>query len=303
MVMLQRQETVGFHTSSIGEEAAIVSAALAARKQDWVFPSARDWYAALARGQSVATYVHHAFGSANDPAKGHSAPDHAPARAQNVVPPSGVPGAHLPQAVGAAWAAKIKKEDVVAVCMFADEICETGDFHNAMNFAGVFKVPVVMVCKSKRRRGIAEKAVAYGVASTRVDGSDALAVLTVVRAAVTRAAEGKGATLVELAMPAFPNLAALEDLENASELLDLGDEDPLVRLRRVLTREKLDGAMPSEVEGGIVTEARTEIDQAIDAAKKAGPPAKASIFENVYANVPAHLEAQRLLQTTIKGGS
>src|SRR4051812_8111797 len=86
MVALQRAGKIGFHTSSIGEEAAIVGAALAAREGDVVFPGVREWYAALARGLDLATYVHHAFGSAEDPAKGHSPPDHPPARAFGVVP-------------------------------------------------------------------------------------------------------------------------------------------------------------------------------------------------------------------------
>lgn len=295
MVLLQRKEEIGFHSSSIGEEAAIVGAALAARKSDWIFPSVRDWYAALGRGMAVGTYVHHAFGSANDPAKGHAAPDHAPARAQNVVPPSGLPGAHLPQAVGAGWAAKIKKESSAAVVLFSDDVMDSGDFHNAMNFAGVFKAPVVFVCKSSRRAPPAsERAVAYGVASTRVDGSDALAVVTIVRQAVTRAAEGKGATIVEAVMPSFPNLAAsltdevLESAEPNGELFDLGADDPLVRLRRTLTREQLapSGASLSEVEAGIVRDIQAEIERAIEAARRAGPPAPATIFADVYANPP-----------------
>jgi pyruvate dehydrogenase E1 component alpha subunit len=307
MVLLQRTEAIGFHSSSIGEEAAIVGASLAARKNDWVFPSVRDWYAALARGMTVDMYVHHAFGSASDPAKGHTSPDHAPARAQNVVPPSGVPGAHLPQGVGAAWAAKIKRENTVAIVLFSDQVMESGDFHNAMNFAGVFKAPVVFVCKSggsspRRIPPASERAISYGIASAKVDGSDALAVVTIVRQAVTRAAEGKGATIVEVVMPSFPNLAAaltddvLQESEPSSELFDLGPDDPLVRLRRTLTREKLDGAMPSEVEAGILQHAHAEIDRAIEAAKRVGPPAGSTIFDHVYASVPAHLDEQRRLQ-------
>src|SRR5690606_24211558 len=103
------------------------------------FPGPREWYAALARGMPLAEYVHHAFGSAEDPTRGHSPPDHAPGRRYRVVPPSGIVGAHLPQAVGAAWAAKIDRSDVAVLCLFGAKIVASGDFHNAMNFAGVFK--------------------------------------------------------------------------------------------------------------------------------------------------------------------
>jgi pyruvate dehydrogenase E1 component alpha subunit len=307
MVALQRTERIGFHTSSIGEEAAIVGAVLAAREGDWIFPGAREWYAALVRGLPLVSYVHHAFGSAEDPAKGHASPDHAPARRFHVVPPSGIVGAHLPQAVGAAWAAKIKKEPAAALALFDAGVAESGDFHNAMNFAGVFKAPVVFVCRARAASGseparanekrarpgkrVSERAVAYGIASARVDGSDALAVLTVVRAALARAYEGKGATLIEAVSPILTGLATLDDAALAEgDVLDLGEGDPLSRLRRVLAREKL---IELGAQESIAHDVRVELDAAITAATAAGAPKRATIFDDVYASVPTHLTAQR----------
>lgn len=291
MIALQRAERVGFHTSSLGEEAAIVGAALAARASDWIFPGAREWYAALARGMPLAAYVHHAFGSAADPTGGHASPDHAPARRLHVVPPSGVVGAHLPQAVGAAWAARASKSEAAAVALFGAEVTASGDFHNALNFAGVLKAPVVFVCRSTPGSDVAGRAVAYGLASARVDGADALAVLTVVRAALARADEGRGATLVEVVSPALERIATLDDAALASgEVLDLGGADPLPSLRRVLAREgRID---PAEHEA-IAREVGRELDEAVAAAERAGAPAPATIFDHVYAGVPVHLAAQR----------
>jgi pyruvate dehydrogenase E1 component alpha subunit/2-oxoisovalerate dehydrogenase E1 component alpha subunit len=292
MVALQRTERIGFHTSSIGEEAAIVGAALAARPADWIFPGAREWYAALARGMPLASYVHHAFGSAQDPAKGHASPDHAPARSWNVVPPSGVVGAHLPQAVGAAWAAKIAKTDTAALALFGAEVTSSGDFHNALNFAGVFKAPVVFVCRTRAGSGqrVADRAVAYGVASARVDGSDAMAVVTLVQAALARARDGKGATLVEIEVPALAALAKPESVLDDDRVLDLGPGDPLVRLREALVAEKL---LDTAADAAIARETRDELDAAIAEAARVGSPAPATIFDHVYAVVPAHLAAQR----------
>ena len=193
MVALQRDGKIGFHTSSIGVEASIVAAVLAARPEDWIFPDARGWYAAIARGLPVTTYVHHVFGSAKDPAKGHSAPDHAPARAQRVVPPSGVIGAHLPQGVGAAWAAKIKGDPAGTLVLFGADVAASGDFHNALNFAGVFAVPTIFVCRSKHGDDIVGRAVAYGLASAQVGCNPAE-----VFAVVTEARARKGATLIEV---------------------------------------------------------------------------------------------------------
>jgi TPP-dependent pyruvate/acetoin dehydrogenase alpha subunit len=308
MVGLQRSEKVAFHSSSIGEEALVAASALAARESDWVFPGVRQWGAALVRGLPIATYMHHAFGSHADPAKGHSAPDHPPARRFRVAPASGIPGAHVPQAVGAAWAAKIKKDDVAAIAIFDESVSGAGDFHNALNFAGVFKPAVVFVCASdgaprgahaSRRETFAasrERALAYGIASATVDGSDALAVLTVVRAALARAVAGKGATLVEaVTHPLTADAARLPAdawLRGDAELLSIGEGDPLVRLRAVLEREKLIDPSPASGDA-LVREIREAIDAAAAGAERAGPPATSTLFEDVYAEVPAHLLAQK----------
>lgn len=289
MVDLQRGEKVAFHSASIGDEAVIVAATLAARPSDWVFPGVREWGAAIVRGLPIVDYMHHAFGSATDQAKGHSAPDHPPARSFHVAPASGVVGAHIPQAVGAAWAAKIKKDDVATIALFGEAASSTGDFHNALNFAGVFKPACVLVCRSDGRTPFVAKcdrAVAYGLASATVDGGDALAVLTLVRAAIARATSGKGATLIEaMTKPLSPMAGAA-----GADVLAINDADPLVRLRRVLEREKVLERAADEL---MAREIRATIDAAVAVAERAGPPAIATIFEDVFAEVPAHLIAQR----------
>lgn len=295
MVDLQRTARIAFHASCLGEEAAIVAATLAARETDWIFPGAREWGAAIVRGVPIAAYVHAAFGSAADPAKGHQSPDHLASRRLRVAPASGVVGAHVPQAVGLAWAAKLKKDDVVAVALFGEGATSTGDFHNAMNFAGVFEAPCVLVCRNNgraastpttrqtRSESFAQKALAYGVASAKVDGSDPLAVLALLRAAVARAADGRGATLVEVVTWPPAQLA------EGADALALGDADPIVRLRGVLERdEHLDAAAHE----ALVRETSAELEAAIAAAEAAGPPAARTIFEDVYAEVPRNLREE-----------
>jgi pyruvate dehydrogenase E1 component alpha subunit len=255
LVLLQRAEKIASHHACIGEEAAVVGAALALRANDWVFPGVREWGAGLVRGIPVADYVHHAFGTRLARSKGHAPPDFVASRDARVAPASGIPGAHLPQAVGAAWAAKIKKDDVVALALFGGEVTSSGDFHNALNFAGVFKAPCVFVCRAE---GAAAKAVAYGVASAKVDGMDASAVQKLVREAIDRASAGKGATLIEA--PTKP-VTSLDDAALADDAV-LGD----------LPRDE-----------SFVREVRAEIDAAIAAAEAAGPPEPATIFEDVYA--------------------
>lgn len=299
MVDLQRSGKIALHMSSIGEEGAVAGATMALETRDWIFPGGREWGAALVRGMPLADYVHHAFGTSLDRAKGHAAPDHAPGRAFHVGPVSGVVGAHVPQAVGFAWAAKIRREDTVALAMFGEGATSTGDFHNGLNFSGVFKAPVVLVCRNNGRAGtlpasrqtksesFAVKASAYGIACAKVDGQDALAVFTTSRAAVLRAREGKGATLIEVVTE--PVGGELEGGSTNPNLLALGDADPLVRLRRTLTAE---GLLAETAEHTMVRDVRAEIDEAVRGAEAASPPARESLFEDVFKDVPPHLRAQ-----------
>lgn len=296
MVDLQKAEKVAFHASSLGEEAAIVGAALAAREQDWVFPGTREWGVAIVRGMPIAAYVHHAFGTSGDPAKGHAAPDHLPARKVKVAPASGVVGAHVPQAVGAAWAAKIEKHDVATIALFGEGATSTGDFHNALNFAGVFKTPCVLVCRNNGRavstpsarqsksESYAAKAIAYGVASAKIDGTDVDAILSLVREAHARAVSGKGTTLIEITTTPL-DAAAL-----AGDLLATSDRDPIARLRKTLERDE---AIDAAGVDALVRETNAEIDAAIAAAESAPRLAPSTLFDDVYSELPTHLRAQK----------
>jgi TPP-dependent pyruvate/acetoin dehydrogenase alpha subunit len=184
----------------------------------------------------------------------------------------------------------MRKDDVVTLAMFGTAAAATGDFHNAVNFAGVFKAPCVLVSRDSRpeeqKVTLADRAAAYGVACASVDGADALGVLALVREAVARAAEGKGATLVEIATHRF---TSLPDAWTAPELLSLGPADPIARLRAILER---DGGLDAAAHDALAAEIRAEIDAAVAAAEGAARPPFASIFEDVYAEVPSHLRAQ-----------
>src|SRR5262249_45433131 len=155
------------------------------------------------------------------------------------------------------------------------------------------KAPVVFACRSRARAHggarVAERAVAYGLASARVDGSDALAVVTVIRAALARAREGRGATLVELIVPILDRLASPETVRDDAGVLDLGPGDPIARLGALLAREKrIDAAAHDQAIQGI----RAELELAVTEAEAAGRPATPTIFDDVYAAVPPHLAAQ-----------
>jgi pyruvate dehydrogenase E1 component alpha subunit len=286
MSALQQEGRVAFHASSRGEEAAILGAAAALRQQDWVFPSSREVGAALFRGAPLSSYVHHMFGDAQDPAKGRQTPDHFTSRAFQFVTASAPVGTQISHAVGFAWAARSRREDAVALCFFGDGATSSADFHNGMNFAGVFRTPTVFLCRNNgvalsvpvarqtASETLALKGIAYGVPFVRVDGTDVFAVLKATRDAVARAAAANGATLIE-ALTGPP----------------AGSRDPLPRLRRALD---VRGLWSEAREGELRKRVDDEIEEAVAAAVAAPPPAIATMFEDVYAEIPAHLREQEL---------
>jgi pyruvate dehydrogenase E1 component alpha subunit len=284
LIALQQQGAVASHSSSVGEEAAIVGAAAAMHDEDWIFPSSREHGAALWRGMPLAAYAHHAFGTALDAARGRNAPDPAFWKAARVASASPLVGTQIAHAVGVAWAARVRKVDLVALVFFGEGATSSGDFHTALNFAGVTRAPVIALCRNNgwatstpasrqtASGSFAIKAVAYGLRGVRVDGSDVVAVLSAVRDARARAAAGLGGTLVEATL--------------------VGDDrpDPLVRTRAHLLAR---GLWDAEREARLSTEVKADVDRAIMEAQSAPPPGRDTIFDSVYAELPWHLEEQK----------
>ncbi len=305
MVTLQRQGRVGFHIGSLGEEAAILGAAAALRDGDWIFPCYREFGAALWRGMSLQSYADNMFGNARDLARGRQMPDHITARAARFASVSSPIGTQIPQAVGLAWAAKMKKEDHVALVYFGEGATSSAGFHDGMNFAGVFRTPTVFFCRNNgwaisvpaERQTASEtfagKGVAYGVPGVRVDGNDLFAVLKVTRDAVARAAAGQGPTLIEALTYRLSGHSTSDDpraYRDEAAVDAWKRRDPLLRLHRHLAGRGLwNEAQQAELEARV----EAEIHAAVAAAEKVGPPALETMFDDVFGELPAHLAEQR----------
>ncbi len=305
LVTMQRQGRIGFHIGSLGEEASILGTAFALRPQDWIFPCYREFSAALLRGMPLQRYIDNMFGNANDPAKGRQMPDHYLWPKGNFTSISSPIGTQIPQAVGCAWAAKIKKDDVVTMTYFGEGATSSSEFHNGMNFAGVFKVPCIFICRNNgwaisvpterqtASNSFAIKGVAYGMPGVRVDGNDLFAVVKVTRDAVARAARGEGPTIIETMTYRLSGHSTSDDPKayRPEAWLDPWRAlDPIVRTRRYL--EKTVGhteANDKEIEA----ELDAEIRAAVAVAEKTPAPSIDSLFENVYAELPWHLAEQR----------
>jgi len=209
LLALQRQGRIGFYGEAKGQEGAVIGAAAALGPKDWIVPALREAGAAIYRGLPLRTYVSQIFGNANDVSKGRQLPCHPGTRAAHYVTMSSCIATQLPHAVGMAWAARIKGDDVVVLGCLGDGATSEEDFHVAANFAGVYRVPMVLFCQNNQwaistpvtvqtaSSSMAGKAVAYGFGGVRCDGNDVLAVYGCVRDAVDRARRGGGPTLVE----------------------------------------------------------------------------------------------------------
>jgi 2-oxoisovalerate dehydrogenase E1 component alpha subunit len=305
LVLLQRQGRIGFHIGSLGEEATILGSAYAMRKEDWVFPCYREFGAALWRGMPLQRYVDNMFGNSNDPAKGRQMPDHYTWRKGHFGSISSPIGTQITQAVGFAWASKMKKAGLAVLTYFGDGSTSSSDFHNALNFAGVFGVPVILLCRNngwaisvptERQTAsatFAEKGQAYGIPGVRVDGNDLFAVVKVTRDALAKAARGDGPTLIEALTYRLSGHSTSDDPKayRPDAWLDPWRRlDPIPRLRRHIERA-YGWTEPQDKE--LERELDAELKDAIAIAEKTPLPSLDSLFEDVYAEPPWHLVEQR----------
>jgi pyruvate dehydrogenase E1 component alpha subunit/2-oxoisovalerate dehydrogenase E1 component alpha subunit len=305
MILIQRQGRIGFYGACTGQEATPIASALAIEPRDWVFQALRESSMMLVRGFPLSRYIAQIYGNDLDLLKGRQMPSHMSGRQVNQVSWSSVIGPQIPQAVGAAWAAKLKGDDVVTLGFMGDGATSQPDFHNAMNFAAVFKVPCVLICQNnhwaisvpsaKQSASVtfAIKGRAYGVPSLRVDGNDVLAVYAAVRGAVHRARTGGGPTFIECLTYRIGAHSTSDDpsrYRTQEEVDEWMRRDPLQRLRRHLDRL---GAWDDAKEEALEKELNEEIGIAIAEVEKHGPPARETIFDDVYAELPWHLRDQR----------
>lgn len=305
MILLQRQGRVGFYGACTGQEATPIGTALAIEGSDWVFPALRESVMMLVRGFPLSAYIAQIFGNAGDVLKGRQMPSHMSGKSVNQVSWSSCIGPQIPQAVGAAWAAKIRRDRTVVVGFSGDGATSQPDFHAALTFAGVFKVPCVIICQNNhwaisvptsRQTAsvtIAIKGRAYGVPSIRVDGNDVIAVYKAVSDAAARARAGEGPTFIEALTYRIGAHSTSDDPTRyrSQEEVELWmKRDPLTRLRAyAVARGLLDDASDLAME----QELNAQIAEAVAEVEGLGPPARETLFDDVYAEMPWHIQEQR----------
>lgn len=283
---LQRQGRIGTYGSFLGQEAAQVGSALAMEEQDWVVPSYRETVVSMIRGLEIKQYVK-AF-------KGFLGAMKGP-KEINLFPTQVIIGGQIPQAVGFAWAHKLRKENRVTTCYFGDGATSEGDFHEGLNFASVYKVPVVFYCQNNQwaisvpiekqmaSETIAQKAIAYGMKGVRVDGNDVLACYQVSKMANDRARNGEGPTLIEAVTYRQGSHTTADDWTKyrSKEEVELWttQRDPLVRYEKFLQDR---GLWSSEHKETLTAQFENEIEEALAEVEKLSPPPSYEAFDYVY---------------------
>ena len=298
LLALQRQGRIGTFPPISGQEAAHLGAVAALREDDWMVPAFRETTAEIWRGRSLESVIlgNNGFNEAAriDP-PGPTLPVSVPV------------GSQMLHAVGIGWAARYRKTDQVALTFFGDGATSEGDFHEAMNLAGVFQTPVVFVCQNNhwaisiprsrqtRSATIAQKALAYGLPGIQVDGNDVLAVYSAVREAVVRARAGRGPTLVECVTYRMLMHTTADDprrYRSDDELESWKAQDPITRFEIYLKRKKLLTKKKIErLDEEVLAQIQAAVEQAEAQMKSMGDPL--DMFDHAYAQMPPHLRAQR----------
>lgn len=305
MMTLQRQGRIGFYGACTGQEAAYLAVALALEPSDWIFPALRESGAMLMRGFPLVPYLAQVFGNSLDETKGRQMPSHPASRSVNQVSWGSCIGTQMPQAVGAALAAKLRGDKAVMLAAMGDGATSSADFHTAMNFAGVFKAPVVFLCQNNHwaisistkgqtaSESYAIKAVAYGMPGVKVDGNDPRAVYAAAKEAIERARNGGGPTLIECETYRMGAHSSSDDptrYRDQAEVDAWAKRDPIERFFREIVA---DGIWDETRDRALRDELLAEVNQAIATAEAAPEPTIDTLFDDVFAQMPWHLREQK----------
>jgi pyruvate dehydrogenase E1 component alpha subunit len=292
MLRLQRQGRIGTFAPIKGQEASQIGSAFTLRRTDWMVPSFRETGAMLLRGWPIEKILLMFAGYLEG---AQPAPD------QRDLPVTIPVATQLPHAVGLAYAAQYKKDDVVVMAFCGDGATSEGDFHEALNFAGVWHVPVVFVVqnnqwaisvplkKQTHSRTLAQKALAYGLPGVQVDGNDVLAVYAASREAVQRARDNGGPTLIECVTYRLGVHTTADDptkYRSEEEVRAWERKDPLTRFQAYLEKKNL---LEPEVEQQI----EEEIARGVKAFEAIGPADLLGMFDHAYAEPTPEVLAQR----------
>ena len=295
-IALQRTGQIGTYASILGEEAISVAVGSAMRAEDVLLPAYRHIGAQFLRGVRLSEILLYWGGDERGMHFKSCAHDF----------PMSVPVAsHTSHAVGVAYAMKLKREKRVAVCLLGDGGTSKGDFYEAMNAAGVWRLPVVFVvnnnqwaisvpCKQQTAaETIAQKAIAAGIPGEQCDGNDVIAVRHCMDQALERARRGDGSTLIEALTYRLSDHTTADDARryrSEAEVKERWQYEPIARLRVYLTSN---GVWTETDEQALAAECAAQLEQAVREYQSVEPMKPEAMFDHLYETLPAAFEPQR----------
>ncbi|CAH0170098.1 2-oxoisovalerate dehydrogenase subunit alpha [Peribacillus sp. Bi96] len=298
MWLLNRSGKIPFVVSCQGQEAAQVGAAFALnRERDYVLPYYRDLGVVLAFGMTARDLMLSSFAKAEDPnSGGRQMPGHFGQKKNRIVTGSSPVTTQVPHAVGIALAAKMEGKDIVSFVTFGEGSSNQGDFHEGANFAGVHKLPVILMCENNQYAisvpiekqlacgKVSDRAIGYGMPGVTVDGNDPIEVYRVVKEAAERGRRGEGPSLIEtVSYRLTPHSSDDDDSQYRSpeEVSEAKKIDSMITFGAYL---KATGVMDDQLEKQMNEEIMNIVNEATDYAENAPYPNEDTLSKYVYAD-------------------
>lgn len=292
--VLVRQGRVrsGVYTG-IGQEAIVVGTCFALRKDDFICPLHRDLGSFLMRGVHPRAMMSQMFGKATGLSKGRDSALHSGVNELGIFGSTSMLGSNLPVAAGLALTFKMEQVDRVVVAYFGEGASNVGDFHEALNFAGVQRLPVIFICennqyaysvpveKSMAIDDVADRAAGYGFKGAAINGNDVLAVYQATQGALARARGGEGPTLIECKTYRWHGHSEHDKAfyRSDEELAMWKSRDPLITFTSYL-RDR--GVLGDDQIGEVDAQVKSAIDDAVDFATAAADPAAEEAVSDLY---------------------
>jgi len=292
---LQREGRLGTYASILGQEAAQIGSAYALTPADWMFPAFREPGASFVRGLPIRMIFQYWAGDE----RGSQIPE-----GLNDYPITIPVATQIPIAVGAALAAKANGDPIAVMAYMGDGATSKGDFHEGLNFAGVFSAPVVFVCQNNQwaisvplsrqtaAKTLAQKAIAYGFPGIQVDGNDIFAVYRASSEALARAREGKGPTFIECLTYRLGDHTTADDASRyrgREQVEQWKKKDPIERLRKYMEQA---GLWSKSYDETVRAQTKEKVESAVHEHESLPPADPADMFRFTYQDLPPDLKEQ-----------
>jgi len=295
-VALQRTGRLGTYGVALGQEAVLIGTASAMASRDILFPTYRENGALIWRGVTISEIL--TYWGGDERGSNFQGP-------REDFPICITIGSQAAHAVGAAYAFKFKRQNRVAVCLMGDGATSKGDVYEAWNMAALHKLPVVFVVNNNQwaisvplklqtaAATLAQKAIASGMPCEQVDGNDVIAVRASVDEAIARARTGQGPSLIEALTYRLGDHTTADDARryrSDEEVKAHWQEEPIARLKKYLVAQ---GVWSKADEEGLIADCQRQIEEGVQSYQSLPPRTPASMFDHLYAELPAALQRQQ----------